>query len=104
MKDGGRKITELVRGRGELYVLLRDSETGAGFMRAAGAEGFCFGDGVSAADRKAGDIMRIGEDRSICYVGFAGHMAFACGVKGGRPIDRIDYGKYIAGEEYLYTD
>lgn len=98
MKKAHGKIMELVRGKGEAYVFLADEEMGARFMRQAGAEGFAFGDGVSAADRKAGDIMRIGEDRRICYVGYAGHLAYAFGVKAGKPVERIDYGMVETGE------
>ena len=96
MKETGT-IMELVRDRSEAYVFLAEEEIAARFMRDAGAEGFVFGDGVSAADRKAKDLMRIGEDRSICYVGYCGHLAYAFGRKNGRPIARIDYAEYLDG-------
>lgn len=103
METKNEKVMDLVRGKGEAYIFLANEEIGAGFMKDAGAEGFVFGDGVSAADRKAGDIMLIGEDRRLCYVGYLGHMAFKTGKKNGKPIDRIDYAKYIAGEkDYFY--
>ena len=94
MKETGT-ITALIRGMGEAYVFLASEEIGAGFMREAGAEGFVFGDGVSAAARIAGDIMRVGEDRSIAYVGYCGHMAYAFGRKNGRSIARIDYAECL---------
>ena len=87
-------VTGLVRGKGEAYVFLAEEDIGTQFMREAGREGFVFGDGVSAADRKAGDIMCIGENRRICYVGYAGHMAYSFGRKNGKPIARIDYAEY----------
>ena len=96
--SNNRTIYDLVKGKGEVYVLLPDKASGARFMVQAAAEGFQFGDGLLASARDPGDIMCIGEDRSISYVGFAGHMAYHAGKKNGKPIARIDYEKYEAGE------
>ena len=102
--EKSRRIMDLVKDKGDVYVFLADEETGARFMKDASAEGFAFGDGVSAAERDAGDIMCINKDHSICYVGYTGHMAFASGMKGGKPVDRIDYAKYLSGtEDYCFT-
>ena len=98
-ESNNRTIYDLVNGKGDVYVLLPDQESGAKFMAQAGIEGFRFGDGLAAGARDPGDVMCIGEDRSISYVGFTGHMAYHAGKKNGKPVNRVDFKKYASGEE-----
>ena len=80
------------------FVYFRTPDLCKKFMRAAEDEGFTFGDGGLPSKRDTADIFAIHEDKTITYVGSIGHIAFQANAR-----VRVDYEKYIAGEEdYLF--
>ena len=96
-----RTIKDLIRDGERTYVYLSDDETGKRFLQNAEKEGFTFGDGVKPTEREYATVMAIGADGTIGYVGAIGFTAFASGAaKIGKDfLVRIDYRKYICGEE-----
>ena len=86
---------------GKVWVYLKDERTCRRFYEDAEAEGFRFGD-RKPTDSCIDDIIAVNKDKTIAHVGFVGHMAFHApsAVDGG--CFRIDYAKYIAGEQEFY--
>ena len=82
------------------YIYCRSKAIAKRFLRDAEAEGFTIG-GMPPTKCDTSDIFALSDDFTICYSGFAGHMAFCQGGERANII-RIDYGKYIAGEKEFY--
>lgn len=93
--ENQRKITDLLKLKGRVYVRLASKEIGQRFLQEAEREGFTFCDGVKPTEREHDDIFEINKDMTINYVGFIGHIAFS-GAKrvGGERLFRVDYEKY----------
>lgn len=86
-------IQDLVTGNsGRVFVYLANTEISRRFLQDAENEGFTFCDGAKPTSRRADNIMAVNEDRTINYVGFAGHVAFGSATEiGGRPLIMVDY-------------
>lgn len=87
--------------KGKVWVYLKDEETCRRFYEDAEQEGFLFGKYLPT-DAGIDDIIAIHKDKTLAHVGSVGHMAFHApsSVDGG--LLRIDYAKYIAGDENFY--
>ena len=95
-----RTITDLLSSNGRGYVYLASKELAEQFLSHAEAEGFTYGDGVDPTKRHTSDIFALNSNRTINYVGWAGHMAFHHPDKVmGQKLIRIDYGRYISGKK-----
>ena len=93
-----RTIANLLSRKGKVYVFLSSGTLAGLFLKNAEAEGFTFGDGVLPTQRDADDLFRVNPDWTICYAGWAGHMAFHDdGARFAEPVIWVDYGKYLAG-------
>lgn len=90
-----RRIADLFGKRDKIYIYLANKEVGNRFLSDAEKEGFRFGDGISPTEREPDDVMAIHKDRTICYLGWAGHLFF---YQQKCKIPRIDYERYINGE------
>ena len=90
-----RKLMDLAKldDRG-VYIYFRTSELCRDFMRAAEAEGISFPDGVMPTQRDVTNIFALRSDKTICYVGAIGHIAFGAGAR-----VRVDYEKYRDGKD-----
>lgn len=90
-------ISDLVTNNtGRVFVYLANAEISSRFLRDAENEGFTFCDGEKPTSRRADSVMAVNENRTINYVGFAGHMAFGSAKEiGGRPLIKIDYQEYL---------
>ncbi len=86
---------------GRVYVFLRDETVRTRFLKDAQKEGFAFEDGCLPLKRKeVDDIYALNDDRTLNFIGFAGHMAFRCAEEvHGEKLIRIDYERYVAGLE-----
>lgn len=105
MKTNERKLTNLLGSGDKLYIFLSDEDTQAEFMTDAENEGFCFSDGTKPTDRKANTIMAIFDDKTICFLGFVGCMAYHQATRSGdKLIVRIDYRRYKDGEANYFCD
>lgn len=94
-----RTIRELIKEEKKVYIYLRNKATEYRFISDAEREGITFGDGVKPTERPIDDIMALHDDGTICFLGWAGRMAYHYNQKN---IKRIDYEKYIEGlEDYL---
>ncbi len=94
-----RTIENLLSIKGRTYVYLPNKHVAELFLKNAEAEGFTFGDGVKPTEREMDDIFRIFPNRTICYVGFIGHLAFRnIGYRVEEPLTWVDYQKYISKE------
>lgn len=105
MTQGQRTITRLLRPGFTHYIWLEDKETRMQFMEDAEKEGFRFEDDVPPTKREAGDIMRIYPDKTLCFVGFVGHLAYhAMDGCNRQSVIRIDYKRYKAGEADFFIE
>ena len=94
-----RTIRELIGKEEKVYIVLRSKPIRYRFMADAALEGITYGDGISATDREADDIMALQSDGTICFLGWAGHV---CYHHSEGSILRIDYEKYINdAEDYI---
>ena len=102
-----RTIGNLTSLDGKVCVCLASQSLGELFLKNAEAEGFIFSDGTKPTEKKWESVIIVDKDWTIRYlVGMAAHMAFRNPqAVVGEPWIRIDYRKYIAGEEnYLYVE
>ena len=100
-----RAIAKLSDLSGRVYVYLEDVETAEKFFARAEDEGFVFGDGEKPSKKQRDCIIAVNKNRTLNYVGFAGHAAFGSGVKmlGDEPLIRVDYRRYASGDrDYIY--
>lgn len=94
-----RTVTEMLKQRGKIVVFCSSEKIARLFLRNAAAEGFLIG-GEDPEGKDPSDLFTLGEDFSISYPGYAGHLAFR--TKGWRspvPVTYVDYGKYVAGQK-----
>ena len=61
-----------------VYVELTDEVSGKRFLAEAENAGFRFEDGVKPTERVCGRVMVLKNDRTLCYAGAYGTMAFGC--------------------------
>ena len=86
-----------------IYLYLGDREGFNLFTENAAKEGVSFGDGRNLSEKKYDDVLALNEDLTVNYVGMYGHMAFKHPEASSRYIVRIDYAKFLAGDEnYMY--
>ena len=99
-----RTLTALSRLDGRVYVYCSDRRTLQRFIEDAENEYFHYRDGVSLLERKPDSIMALNRDRTVNYIGYAGTLAFrTASMVGDQPLIRVDYRKYVAGEEdFIY--
>ena len=100
-----RTIAELMDLPGRVYVYLEDEETAEEFLVRAEEEGFLFGDGEKPSKKQRDCIMAVNKNRTLNYVGFAGHAVFGSGTEtvGGQRLIRIDYRQYASGVGIILT-
>lgn len=91
-----RTIKQLVGKEQKVYIVLKNKAIQYRFMSDAEYEGITFGDNVKPTERSIDDIMALRSDGTICYLGWAGRM---CYHNRKRNILRVDYEKYISGED-----
>lgn len=78
--------------KGDVYVWLRDAQTGERFLRDAEQEGFMIGNEKPTAKPHA-QVMAL-QDDAICYVGTNGMLRFGCGDTAD--FHCVDYEKYVS--------
>ena len=94
-----RTIRELIKEEKKVYIYLCNKATEDRFISDAEREGITFGDGVKPTERPVDDIMALHDDGTICFLGWAGRMAYHYNKSAAK---RIDYEKYINGDvDYL---
>ncbi len=82
-----------------VYVFLSDKETAARFIADAEAEGYKFADGVKLSERQPSDFYALNQNNTINFINYIGRIVFQCRAE---HIIRVDYKKYISGnEDYL---
>ena len=95
-----RRIADLFGRKDKIYIYLANKEISNQFLKDAEKEGFRFDDGTSPTEREPDDVMAVHKNRSICYLGWIGHMRF---YQPKCDVPRIDYERYINGERrYMY--
>ena len=91
-----RTIKNLINHERKVYISMRNRAIRYRFMSDAEREGITYGDGVTPTERHVDPVMALRADGTICFVGWAGMMAYRmCGSE----IIRIDYEKYVDGDE-----
>ena len=86
-----------------IYLYLGDHEGFNFFTEHAAKEGITFGDGKDLSEKLYDDVLALNEDLTVNYIGMYGHTAFRHPEASSRYIFRIDYRKYVEGEEnYMY--
>lgn len=96
-----RTIKELLQHGKKVYIVLPTKAIQYRFMSDADREGITFGDGVKATERMVSDIMALLPDGRICFVGWVGRLCFK---QGGDSVIRVDYEKYIDGDNSYLID
>ena len=102
-----RTIGNLTSLEGKVCVYLESRTLGNLFLKNAEAEGFTFADGTKPTEKEWEPVIIVDKNWTLRYlVGMAAHMAFRNPKSVvGEPWIRIDYRKYLAGEEnYFYED
>lgn len=96
-----RSIKELVDSNPKrVYVYLKDEKTATAFVKDAMTEGYTYEDGVALSKREPDDFYAVNRNKTINFVNGIGRIAFQCNAD---HITRIDYAKYIGGEDdFLY--
>lgn len=95
-----KSIKELVNSNEKrVYVFLSDKETAARFIADAEAEGYKFEDGVKLSEREPEDFYALNRNNTVNFINFIGRVAFQCNAE---HIVRVDYKKYISGDEDYY--
>lgn len=95
-QSSNRRIRDLIDGKHSIYLYLATEDAMKQFRRQAKNEWIRFGDGAPASRRKPKQIMRLLDDGTVCYVGFAGAMRF---YHSDEPtVLRVDFEKYMAGD------
>jgi len=92
-----RTIRQLINNEKKVYIYLKDKAIRYRFMSDADREGITYGDMKKATDQPVDEIMALKPDGTICFLGWAGRMCYHA--KGD--IIRVDYEKYIDGEDYI---
>ncbi len=87
-----RKIRDLLKLDGAIYIILPGKEIAGQFVNDAEAEGITFEDGVLPSQRHASDVYRLYQNGTICFVGFVGRIRIA----NDPAIHRINYEAYIS--------
>lgn len=95
-----RTIKELVKSEKKVYIFLRNKTIENRFMSDAEQEGITYGDGVKPTERPVDDIMALHDDGTICFLGWAGRMAYHYNKD---TVKRIDYERYICGDDDYLT-
>ena len=86
---------------GHITVYFKDEETYWSFMREAKKEGYlyCGGDPMES---KYNDLVGLMHGKNLFFSGMAAHIKFRSRVGHPEPYYRIDYAKYIAGDDDFY--
>lgn len=92
-----RTITDLVKNEPRVWSYLSIGELCREFFRQAKEEGFCFGD-LPCEQWVVGPVIGVHADRQMGHLPiFIWHQSFAVNFQGVPT--RVDYERYIAGEE-----
>lgn len=95
-----KSISELVmNNQKRVYVFIADKETEAKFITDADTEGYVFEDGTMLSERASSNLYAINQNKTVNYLNSIGRIAFQCNSK---HIVRVDYKKYIDGNEDYY--
>ena len=95
-----RTIKNLISNEKRVYIFMRDRATRFRFMSDAEREGITYFDHSSPTERMVSDIMSLNPDNTICFVGAMGRTCFQCNPP---YIIRIDYEKYVNGDDnYMF--
>ena len=93
-----RTVKELLKLEGRTLIYCRRMQTYVCLIGNARREGF-------KTPSKVDSILALKDNMSLCNVGEAGRAAFYNPKSVAGHINRVDYEKYIHGEEdYFYTD
>lgn len=95
-----KSIKELVNSHQKrVYVFLSDKETEKRFIDDAETEGYTFEDGTKISEQKVNSFYALNRDKTVNFLNSIGRMAFQCNAE---HIIRVDYQKYINGNEDYY--
>lgn len=96
-----RTIENLTNLKGKVYVYLADERIAKSFLTNAENEGFIFG-AIKPTENGWSNIIAVEKHKQLSYVNFVGHMAFQCPSGVVENFYRIDYKKYISGDDDYY--
>ena len=90
-----RTIKQFIGQANHIYFKMSNREVCKQFYEQAAKEGLLFG-GINPTYKETTDLVALLSNGEICYVGWAGRM---CYHNRKQNILRVDYEKYILGEE-----
>ncbi len=91
-----RTIRELINSEKKVYIFLGSRAIRYRFMSDAELEGITYGDNAKPTERQVDEIMALNPDGTICFLGLVGRICYHAG---GDTVIRVDYEKYIDGQE-----
>lgn len=92
MKAIGSLFDEYNERENRIYLHFKTDSLCRRFLRQAQDEGYTFCDGVRPTERETDSIIALNANKTINYVGYIGHIAFAGAEKvGSKTLVRIEY-------------
>lgn len=82
-----------------VYVYLKDNDAIRQFLQKAEEEGYIVGK-KKPTGAEPDSFFAVNSDMTVNYLNSIGHMAFQCNAPS---IARIDYSKYISGEDDFFV-
>ena len=95
-----RTIRDLIKTDKKVYIYLQNKAIEYRFMSDAEREGITYGDGIKPTERPVDDIMALNSDGTISFLGWAGRMPYHYSKD---TVKRVDYERYICGDDYYLT-
>lgn len=97
-----RNLSELLKFEGAIYIYLQNPETCQKFYKQAESESFMFGDD-KPTKKHTTDLIRLYQNKQMSYCATNGRIAFGSGKGTSGNILRVDFKKFIDGEnDYLF--
>lgn len=95
-----RTIKNLIQQKKKVYIILKDKAIQYRFMSDAAREGITYSNKVEATEIPVEDVMALHANGTIYFLGWAGRVCYHYARQNN--IKRVDYEKYINGDEDFY--
>ena len=95
-----RQIRELTENQERVWLYLATEALVEDFMGKAAAEGYHWADGRPVEPGDGGFLLGVHRDGTLAHLSaYLWCLSFQCDRQGTHPPPRLDYGRFLAGEE-----
>ena len=95
-----RQIQELVKNEERVWLYLATDALVEDFMARAAGEGFRWQDGRPVCPGDGGYLLGVHRDGTVAHLSaYVWCLSFQCDRRGEHTPPRVDYGRFLAGEE-----